>query len=270
MLLKLGCDINRNDKQKQPHYGIYFMPEGPTIIILKEKLQPFINKKIIEAEGYAKGFDPLVLKNQTITDIKSWGKHLLICFDDFAIRIHMGLFGSYKINERGKRNASLAMYFADAEVNFYISNVKLITEPLDEVYDWSADLMNPQFDAKKALKKMQAKPNLMICDALLDQNIFAGSGNIVKNEVLFRSKLQPENIIGHIPTRKLNQVIKEAVLFCDDFYKWRKAGELRKHLQAHEQYECPRNHVPLIKADLGKTKRHCYYCPLCQVKYSAG
>jgi endonuclease-8 len=243
------------------------MPEGPSIIILKEKLQPFIGRKITAAKGYAKGFDPHILNHQTITDIKSWGKHLLICFHDFAIRIHMCLFGSYKINEHGKRNASLHMGFTDGEVNFYISNVKLIEEPLDEVYNWSADLMNPKFDPKKARLKLLEKPKTMVCDALLDQNIFAGSGNIVKNEVLFRSKVHPESQACAIPTRKLNQLIKEAVNFCDDFYKWRKAGKLDEHLEAYEQAECPRNHIPLHKADLGKTKRHTYFCPVCQVLY---
>jgi endonuclease-8 len=243
------------------------MPEGPSIKILREKLMPFKGDKIIDTNGYAKGFDPHILKNQTITDIKSWGKHLLICFHDFAIRIHMGLFGSYKINDRGKRNASLHMKFKDGEVNFYISNVKLIEEPLDEIYDWSADLMNPKFDEKKARERLMEKPKALICDALLNQDIFAGSGNIVKNEVLFRVKVHPENKIEDIPTRKLNQLIKEAVVFCNDFYNWRKEGVLNKHLEAYEQEMCLRNHVPFHKADLGKTKRHTYFCNLCQVRY---
>lgn len=244
------------------------MPEGPSIKILKEKLQPFKNEKILGAKGYAKGFDAHILKNQTITDIKSWGKHLLICFDDFAIRVHMGLFGSYKINDHGKRNASLHMGFKDdGEVNFYISNVKLIVEPLDNIYDWTADLMNPKFDPKRAKEKLLAKPEVMICDALLNQDIFAGSGNIVKNEVLFRAKLHPLNKVGNIPSRKLTQLIKEAVKFCDDFYEWRKVSKLDEHLQAYEQKECPRNHIPLHKGDLGKTKRHTYYCDKCQILY---
>ncbi|GAB3931098.1 endonuclease [Mucilaginibacter myungsuensis] len=246
------------------------MPEGPSIKILQEKLDPFKHHKILEAKGYAKGFDPHILKNQTITDIKTWGKHLLICFHDFAIRIHMGLFGSYKINEHGKRNASLHMGFKDdGEVNFYISNVKLIEEPLDEVYDWTADLMNPKFSIKKAEEKLLAKPDRMICDVLLDQDVFAGSGNIVKNEALFRAKIHPENKVGDIPPRKLTQLIKEAITFCDEFYKWRKVGKLDEHLQAYEQEECPRNHIPLHKADLGKTKRHCYFCNKCQILYKS-
>lgn len=243
------------------------MPEGPTIKILKEKLAPFKGQKIIAAKGYAKGFDTLILKNQTITDLKSWGKQLLICFDDFAIRIHMGLFGSYKINDHSKSNASLYIEFNNGEVNFYISNVKLIEKPLDEVYDWSADLLNPGFDVKKARLKLLQKPKVMICDALLNQDIFAGSGNIVKNEVMFRAKVHPESKIGDIPARKLNQLIKAAVEFCADFYDWKKANTLIRHLDVYEKELCPRNHIPLHKADLGKTKRHTYFCDKCQVMY---
>ena len=31
----------------------------------------------------------------------------------------------------------------------------------------------------------------MVCDALLDQTVFAGVGNIIKNEVLFRTGVHP-------------------------------------------------------------------------------
>lgn len=243
------------------------MPEGPTIQILKEKLQPFKGKKIVAAEGYAKGFAPVMLNYQTITDIKSWGKQLIICFPDFAIRLHMGLFGSYKINDRGKRNASLHIKFMEGEVNFYITSVKLVEKPLNEVYDWAADIMNPKFDPKKARERLLEKPKTMICDALLNQDIFAGSGNIVKNEVLYRVKVHPESQTGNIPTRKLNQLIKETVNFCADFYQWKKENTLIRHLEAYEKETCPRNHIPFHKADLGKTKRHTYFCPVCQVLY---
>ncbi|MEZ2335309.1 DNA-formamidopyrimidine glycosylase family protein [Mucilaginibacter sp. RCC_168] len=243
------------------------MPEGPSLVILKEKLQLFIGQRIIMANGYAKGFNPEILINRVITDIRSWGKYLIISFQDFSIKIHLGLFGSYKINERGKKEASLHIRGEQDEVNFYISNVKLIEQSPEQLFDWTADVMSPDFNVRDARKKLLLKPEKMICDVLLDQHIFAGSGNIVKNEVLFRTRVHPESKIGLIPARKQRELINEVINFCNDFYEWRKAGTLRKHLQAHEKQMCPRNNVPLIKADLGKTNRHCYYCTLCQKKY---
>jgi endonuclease-8 len=127
--------------------------------------------------------------------------------------------------------------------------------------------MSPKWDEQKAIEKLKAKPERMICDALLDQDIFAGSGNIIKNEALFRARIQPENLCGKIPVEKLKDLVGEVVKFSFEFLKWRKKGALNNHLQAYEQATCPRNHVPFHKKDTGKSKRHSYYCTLCQELY---
>lgn len=244
------------------------MPEGPIIVILKEELQPYIGKQVILASGYTAKIKPAMLTGKTIIDIKSWGKHLLLVFTGFTIRVHLMLFGSYRINTRSKSNASLHLQFNDGEINFYISDIKLIEGPLDEVYDWSADIMSDRWDAKKAVKKLQAKPGSMICDALLDQKIFAGSGNIIKNEVLFRARVHPESFCGKIPVKKLRELVNETVNYSFDFLKWKQEGTLRKHFEAYEQDICPRNHIAFHKADSGKTKRHSYFCTGCQKLYA--
>ncbi|MES2807265.1 MAG: endonuclease [Bacteroidota bacterium] len=240
------------------------MPEGPSIIILKEKLKPFIGKKVLDANGYAKGFDADKLIGKILKDIQTWGKHTLLVFPKFTVRVHMMLFGSYYINDRPKKNASLHMLFTNGEVNFSITSIKLIEQPLDEIYDWSADIMSDKWDTEKAMEKLKAKPKMMICDALLDQKIFSGSGNIIKNESLFKAKLHPESIIGEIPDKKLHDLIDEVLKFSQDFLIWRKANILTKHLDAYEKDICPRNCIPLHKTDTGKTKRHSYYCEKCQ------
>jgi endonuclease-8 len=231
------------------------MPEGPVIIMLKQQMQPFKNKKVIAATGYAKNLQPEMLTGKTLKDVKSWGKHLLLCFPKFTLRVHLGLFGSYRINSRGKRNASLGMTFVNGDVNFYISTVALIEKPLDEVYDWQADIMSDQWSSDAAVKKLKAKPGVFIGDALLDQQLFAGSGNIIRNEVMFRCRVHPESKIGDIPDKKLLEIADETANYASDFLKWRKKDELSKHFEAYEQKMCPRDHIPFHKDDLGKTKR---------------
>ena len=76
------------------------MPEGPSIVILKETTTSFIGKKVIAAMGNTKKLNPDQLKGKTVFDFKSWGKHFLIYFDTLSIRIHFLLFGSYFINDR--------------------------------------------------------------------------------------------------------------------------------------------------------------------------
>ena len=243
------------------------MPEGPTIVLLKQALKTFKGKSITAASGYAKNIHPGMLVGKGIIGFKSWGKHLLIVFKNFSVRVHMGLFGSYKINSQGKKNAALQMKFGDEEINFYISNIKVIEEPLDRVYDWSADIMSNKWDTHKAMEKLKAKPERMICDALLDQDIFAGSGNTIKNESLFMARIHPESLCGKISPEKLEELVEYLIQFSADFLKWKKKGTLSRHLKAYEKETCPRNHTPFHKSETGKSKRRSYYCIKCQELY---
>lgn len=242
------------------------MPEGPSIVILKELVQPFKRKKVLEVSGNSK-LDIQRMASQTIVDFKSWGKHFLICFKTFSVRIHFLLFGSYRINGQKETPPRLSLKFKNGELNFYACSVKFIEENLDEVYDWSADVMSDTWSPAKAKKKLKAKPGMLACDALLDQNIFAGSGNIIKNEVLFRIFVHPLSQVGALPAKQLNGLIKEARNYSFDFLEWKKQYVLKKHWLAHTKRICPRCHIPLIKEYLGKTNRRSFFCNNCQVLY---
>ena len=112
------------------------MPEGPSILILKELVEDFAGKKVLHAEGNAK-IDKQRVIHQNIKAIKSWGKHFLMEFSGFAIRVHFLMFGSYKINERKEVAPRLSLQFTDGtELNFYSCSVKYIEGLLDDFYDW--------------------------------------------------------------------------------------------------------------------------------------
>ncbi len=242
------------------------MPEGPSIVILKELAAPFKRKKVIEVSGNSK-VDIERARNQTVTDFKSWGKHFLICFREFTIKIHFMLFGSYRINEERELAPRLSLKFKDGVMNFYACSVKILDEKPDDIYDWATDVMSDSWDAKAAKRKLLAHPEMLACDALLDQDIFAGSGNIIKNEVLFRIKVHPKSKVGSMPAKKLNEMIKEARVYSFDFLEWKKAYVLRKHWLAHTKKTCPRCNIPLIKEYLGKFNRRTFFCNNCQALY---
>lgn len=247
------------------------MPEGPSIVIAREEVRRFIGRTVLQASGNVKTIDPAVLQGQTITDVRSWGKHFLICFNDrLTVRIHFLMFGSYRINERKEdKPIRLTLQFdKDEELNFYTCSVKLIGQPLDEVYDFTADVMNESWDAKAALKKLKAKPDMLVCDALLDQDIFSGVGNIIKNEVLYRIKVHPESRVGALPPKKLKELVSEAVQYSYDFLEWKKAYILRQQWLAHAKKTCLRCNLPLKKSYPGKTERRAFYCDNCQVLYT--
>lgn len=111
------------------------MPEGPSIVILKESVAPFKGKKVLEARGNSKS-DIQRASGQTVVDFKSWGKHFLICFPDFTIKIHFMLFGSYRINEERPTPVRLSLKFKNGAIHFYACSVKILEEDLDHIYDW--------------------------------------------------------------------------------------------------------------------------------------
>jgi endonuclease-8 len=244
------------------------MPEGPSIVILKEAVQQFRGQRIIEAGGNTKALDATTLEGQTLIDFKSWGKHFLICFPAFTIRIHFMLFGSYRINEHSDRAARLHFQFKNGELNFYACSVKVIDVPTDEIYDWSADVLSPTWSAKKVIQKLKEKPALLACDALMDQQLFSGVGNIIKNEVLFRTHIHPLSMIGKLPPPKLKELVAEAVNYSFDFLEWKKEFTLKKHWLAYNKKFCPRDYVPFHRGNTGKSNRRSFYCDICQVLYS--
>ena len=245
------------------------MPEGPSLVILREETTQFAGKKIVRAEGNTKTVDLDTLAGQRVKSLRSWGKHFLIALPKTALRIHFMLFGSYRINERKETPVRLSLQFADGtELNFYACSVKPVDADLDASYDWDADIMSPTWDPAKARKKLRARPDMLVCDALLDQDIFAGVGNIIKNEVLFRIRLHPLSTIGALPAPKLRQLVEQARQYSFDFLEWKKAYVLKKNWLAHTKSTCPRCQLPYKKGHTGKFPRRSFYCERCQKLYS--
>jgi endonuclease-8 len=242
------------------------MPEGPSILLVRESLQPFIGKKIVAAKGNSK-IEKSFLVNQKIRDVKSWGKHLLICLDDFTVRIHFLMFGTYLVNERKSTPLRLSLEFKKGEINFYTCSVKLVMEPLNEVYDFSADVLSDSWNPRKAGLKLNKLPDKNVSDVLLDQEIFAGVGNIIKNEVLFRIRVHPESLVGKLPPKIKSALIREARKYSFDFLKWKREFVLKKHWLIYTKKTCPRDHLPVIRKHVGDTHRRTFFCEKCQVRY---
>lgn len=245
------------------------MPEGPSLVILRELVQPFSGLRILNAQGNSK-IDKARLAGQKIIALRTWGKHFLIELDGFSIRIHFLMFGTYSINERKDKPVRLSLAFTRGrELNFYTCAVRYIEGALDDEYDWTADVLSDAWDAAAARRKLRSMPTTLVCDALLDQNVFAGVGNIIKNEVLFRIHVHPLSTLGALSTRKLHELVLQARQYSFDFLEWKRAFVLRQHWLVHNKRVCPRCDIPLTKAYLGTTNRRSFYCARCQVRHAA-
>ena len=249
------------------------MPEGPSIVILRDEAAKFVGKSVRAVSGNSKQ-DIQRMQGKRVRAICSWGKHFLVKFDGFAMRVHFMLFGRYRIDEdktdrAGKVTAPrVSLQFDNGVLNLYACSVKFVEGDLDDAYDWSGDVMADAWDPKQARRKLKAAPDMLAADALLDQSIFAGVGNIIKNEVLWRIRVHPESTIGALPPRKLTELIAQAREYSFDFLAWKKAFVLKKHYQVHTKTTCPRdgNRLTYRKA-LGRAQRRAFFCEVCQKRY---
>ncbi|MNB76570.1 Endonuclease 8 [compost metagenome] len=157
------------------------MPEGPSIVLLREAAAKFKGKTVREVSGNST-LDLACLQGRRVRAVRSWGKHFLLEFSHVTLRIHLMMFGSWRIDERKETPARVSMRFDNGELNFYTCSVKLIAQPLDEVYDWRSDVMSDLWDPRLARRRLKSMPDVLVCDALLDQTLFSGVGNIIKQE----------------------------------------------------------------------------------------
>ncbi|MBD8544589.1 endonuclease [Oxalobacteraceae sp. CFBP 8761] len=245
------------------------MPEGPTLYMLKEQTTRFVGQTIVRASGNLKTLDPARLVGQRITGLHTWGKHFLIETPDVILRVHFLLFGTYRIDEDRDKPPRLSISVEDGgAMNFYACAIREIDRATFDDYDFSADVMGTTWDPVKARKKLRAAPDMLACDALLDQEIFSGVGNIIKNEVLFRIRVHPLSTMGALPAPKLRALVDEARQYSFDFLGWKKAFTLKEHWLAHAKKICPRCDIPYSKAKLGTSDRRSFYCERCQKRYT--
>lgn len=239
------------------------VPEGPSIVILREAAAKFSGQTVREVAGNSR-MDIARMVGRRVVSVRSWGKHFLLEFRGFSLRVHLLMFGSYCIDSRKQTPPRLALTFDNGSLVFYASSIRFIETPLDEVYDWRVDVMNPAWDPALARRKLKARPERLACDVLLDQDVFAGVGNIIKNEVLFRIGVHPASQVGALPPRVLTALIAHARAYSFDFLEWKRRYVLRKHWLIHTRRTCPTCNGTVAKEYLGTTRRRTFFCPRCQ------
>lgn len=176
------------------------------------------------------------IKGRKLNDIRTWGKHLLFIFANGTVRIHLGLFGDILVDERKTVNRSFYLQFAQGEINGYVVKATKLKASPEEVYDWRTDILSDAFDGayvKSLLKQQEGKH---IESVLMDQNIFTGSGNIIRNEALYQAGIHPMSITGKIPSAKVTRLIREVTRFAAKWYQHMETGKRLNFAVYHREY----------------------------------
>jgi endonuclease-8 len=244
--------------------------EGPSVRVIAEKLAGFVGKTVTAATGNAR-IEKEIFQGKEIKAIFSRGKNLVITFPEFALKLHFLMYGSYRINEeRAERQPRLALRFdGDEMLNFYNCSVRILsTEEREELNDEAFDILSGNWKLERVLEQVSKMQGELICDLLLDQQVFAGVGNIIKNEALFMAKLHPLSAVENIPEEKLRGVILSARAFSERFYDVRKRDDkLTIHVQIYRKKHCPVCNEKVIMKRTGRRQRISFFCPSCQILY---
>lgn len=246
--------------------------EGPTVFATAQQLQPFKGKKILQVSGNA-AMDLSMFQNREVKDIYSWGKHLVFQFSDFALRVHFMILGTYEGEVDGTKifgdypktkDLRLQFTFKNGYFTMYSCTLKLHPDnpDLKQIYDWSTDVMSNKWDEEAAFAKVMKKSNAEISDVLLDQKIFTGVGNKIRNEVLFDMRILPMRKTKDIDPITLRELVHATHKLSHQFYKWRAKDELNNgvHWNIYKKKMCPICAGPVTHAYTGKTNRSSYFC----------
>lgn len=247
--------------------------EGPSIHLAAEQLRPFVGHRVLAVSGNSRiGIDRFRAK--TVRDIFAWGKHLVVQFDRVALRVHFMLWGTFAATVKGasvtgdyRRSGPprLVLTFANGEITIWSASLKLVEDAdVQATYDFTVDTLSPTWDPRRALRQLRQHPDAEIADELLDQQIFAGVGNIIKNEVLFRTRTHPRTRVGDIPLPKLKAIVADARTFSERFLELRRQFALRRNLEIYGRSVCPRCSGRVNRLVHGARGRRSFFCRTCQ------
>ncbi len=240
--------------------------EGPGVKVISELLKFVEGATITSIVGNSKKVSKDEFPGKVIERVFSHGKNLIIKVENVGnLRIHFLMYGSFSINKviKDKKYLRLGIRTTRGDVYFYNCAVSLYKDlPFS-----GQDILREKYDEEESLQRLKSFRGL-ICDALLDQDLFPGVGNIIKVEALFRSRVHPESEVNRIPEDKLRELIRKTREFSFIFYDFQKKGyRLKNNLTIYAKKYCIYCGCNVKRKKTGAKNRISYFCENCQYKY---
>jgi endonuclease VIII len=250
------------------------MAEGDTILRLARRIDAALAGELIAVDapnprGRAAGVQRL--DGMRFDGAEFRGKHLLLHFGRLVLHSHLGMGGSwhfYRRNGPWRRPRSLAWVVLTGDdheaVQFggptlrVMRNERLRRDP--QLSRLGPDLLAADFDPAPVILAMRADPSRGIGDALLDQTLVAGIGNIFKSEACFAAAVDPWRPVGDLSDDELAAVLEAART------QMLSAADSGRHHPAVYRHRgpCLRCGTPISSRGQGDANRTTYWCPGCQ------
>lgn len=273
------------------------MPEGDTIFRAARTLHRALAGKPVTAfesmfPALNRINDDAPMAGRIIERIHSTGKHLLIHFSgDLVLRTHMRMNGSWHIYRRGekwqraRRDMRVVIATADFEaVAFNVPVAEFLSER--EVTKSGAlrtlgpDVLADSFDAGQVIANLRERSEWEIAEALLNQHVLAGLGNVYKSEILFMCRVNPFAPVEELTAADLTSIVEESrrvlqLNVSEGLELMTTFGGLRRTtgrgnpgdrlwVYGRARLPCRRCGTPIRVRKQGGDARLTYWCPTCQ------
>ena len=274
------------------------MPEGDTIFRAAQTLHRALAGRVVTR--FESVFPQLTrvdvdapLAGRVVELIESRGKHLLIWFSGgLVLRTHMRMSGSWHIYRPGERwqrprhEMRIAIETADfVAIGFSVPVAEFATgESLTRtaaVANLGPDPLSNRFDAAEAVRRIRAREDIEIGDALLDQSAIAGIGNVYKSEVLFLGGVNPFTRTRDLSSEAISELVSIATRLMRantadgttaaiaTYAGLRRTTgradpSARLWVYGRAAKPCRRCGTPISRAKQGSHARSTYWCERCQ------
>jgi endonuclease VIII len=203
------------------------VPEGDTIFRAARTLHRALSGKTVDQfesmfPSLNRVHEDSPLTGRTIKNVRARGKHLLIEFSGgLVLRTHMRMNGSWHIYRQGeawqraRRDMRIVIKAGGYEaVGFNVPVAEFLTPRAlarhVELRQLGPDVLSDGFDAADALRRLRLRQDLPIADALLNQKVIAGLGNVYKSEVLFMCGVYPFSTVRDLDDATLETIVATA------------------------------------------------------------
>lgn len=200
------------------------MPEGDTIYRVAKTLHlALAGRQVTEFRTVlpqlARVDRDTPIAGRSVIEVESRGKHLLIHLSgDLILHSHMRMNGSWHIYRPGekwrRRGDDMRVVIGNREwhaigfslpvAEFFAASEAARRRELEEL---GPDLLAGDFDRGEAMRRFRARPGVEIADALLNQHILAGIGNVYKSEILFVCRVSPFRRVADVSDEELDRIL---------------------------------------------------------------
>jgi endonuclease-8 len=244
------------------------MPEGDSLHRAARRLQVLVGEHVeVETPHPRAAVKGLVerLDGRRLEGVEAVGKNLLLRFEGgLVLRSHLRMSGRWRVERRGTPRRGKPWLVLRGTEHEAVLWSGAVLELVTQCYlpRLGPDILGEPPDFETMLARLRTQPGREIGDALLDQRLVSGIGNVWKAEALWEARVSPWRRLDEVGDDELLAVFEAAHASMRTSVE---GGHPARRVYRRKGRACPRCGAVVHSAPQGDNARTAYWCPGCQV-----